>query len=303
MKRALLCSRVTACLHFTFVLLLGGICRAEDPKDIIWYGNSFTNATCCGSSRSVPNIVMDIAVAAGHPAPRNVNASVDGQTMQWHLTNNTARITTGIAAGENWENVVLQDYSTWPTHIGNLAQHLSSTLAMYQLVANRSPNVVPIMYETWARGPGFSYYLGANPVFPGGPAQMQQELRDGYHMSTNNINNAVSMNLAKYAPAGDAFQTAGFPLTLYANDIYHAQNRGSLLNSLMLYATIYDDPNVSDIPLGSVFTTLGISAADGAWLTGIADQTLAAANVPEPASIAILALGLTALLAVRRRSN
>lgn len=300
MKRTLPCSQATACLLIAFALSLGNNCRAEDPKDVLWYGNSFTNATCCGSSRSVPNILLDIAVAAGHPAPRNVNASVDGQTMQWHLTNNTARITTGIAAGENWENVVLQDYSTWPTHIGNLAQHLSSTLAMYQLVANRSPNVVPIMYETWARGPGHSVYLGANPSFPGGPAQMQQELRDGYHMSTNNINNTVGMNLAKYAPAGDAWQNAGFPLTLYASDIYHGQNRGSLLNALILYATIYDDPTVSDIPLSGVLTTLGIAAADGALLTGVADRTLA---VPEPAVVALVTIALTAMFSIRRKSR
>lgn len=274
--------------------------NAEEVKDILWYGNSFTNATCCGSSRSVPNIVMDIAVAAGHPAPRNVNASVDGQTMQWHLTNNTARITNGIAAGENWENVVLQDYSTWPTHIGNLAQHLSSTLSMYQLVAARSPGAVPIMYETWARGPGHSVYAGANPSFPGGPAQMQQELRDGYHLSTNNINNWAGTTLAKYAPAGDAWQNAGFPLTLYASDIYHGQNRGSLLNALVLYSTIYGDPTTSDIPLTSVFTTLGISPADGAWLTGIADQTLA--TVPEPAAVALIAVGLFAIGGIRRRA-
>lgn len=274
--------------------------NAEDVKDILWYGNSFTNATCCGSSRSVPNIVMDIAVAAGHPAPRNVNASVDGQTMQWHLTNNTARITNGIAAGENWENVVLQDYSTWPTHIGNLAQHLSSTLSMYQLVNTRSPGVVPIMYETWARGPGHSVYLGTTPNFPGGPAQMQQELRDGYHLSTNNINNFVGANVAKYAPAGDAWQNAGFPLTLYASDIYHGQNRGSLLNALILYGTIYGDTTTSDIPLSSILTTLSISAADGAWLTGIADQTLAA--VPEPTAALLIAIGMFIIGGVRRRA-
>ena len=129
---------------------------------------------------------------------------------------------------------------------------------------------------------------------------VEDSLRDGYHMSTNNINNAVGMNLAKYAPAGDAFETAGFPLTLYASDIYHAQNRGSLLNALILYATIYNDPTVSDIPLGSVLTTLGISSADGAWLTGIADQTLA---VPEPASLTVVAIGLTTVLARRPRRN
>ena len=29
---------------------------AEDPKDILFYGNSFTNAVGSGSSRSVPDV-------------------------------------------------------------------------------------------------------------------------------------------------------------------------------------------------------------------------------------------------------
>jgi hypothetical protein len=32
---------------------------AQEAKDILWYGNSFTNAVCCGSTRSVPSVVAD----------------------------------------------------------------------------------------------------------------------------------------------------------------------------------------------------------------------------------------------------
>jgi hypothetical protein len=270
---------------------------AEDPIDILWYGNSFTNATCCGSSRSVPNIFLDVATAAGHVAPRNRNASADGQTLQWHLTNNTSVITTGIVAGEKWEFVVLQDYSTWPTHIGNLPQHLSSTLALYQKVAMHSPNVIPVEYQTWARGYGHSYYSGANPDFPGGPAQMEQELRDGYHMSVAGINAAVGSNLARLAPAGDAWEDANFPANFYGDGNYHASNRGSLLNALVLYGTIYGDPTTSDIDLSTVLTRLNLTAADGALVTGLADGVLA---VPEPAAGVVAAAGILAV-ALRRR--
>jgi hypothetical protein len=270
--------------------------RAEDPKDILWYGNSFTNATCCGSSRSVPNIFRDIAVAAGRPAPVNRNAAVDGQTLQYHLTNNTSVITTGIAAGNQWEHVVLQDFSTWPTHVGNLPQHLSSSLALYQKVAQHSPSVVPIMYQTWARGYGDAFYAGANPSFPGGPMQMQQELHDGYQLSTANINTSVGSALAKVAPAGDAWKLANFPANFYGDGTYHASNRGSLLNALVLYGTIYGDPTTSDINLSSVLTTLNLSAADGVLLTGLADRVL----VPEPTAMALLIVGSALLAAIRR---
>lgn len=275
---------------------------AEDPRDILFYGNSFTNATCCGSSKSVPTIVRDIAVAAGYPAPRVVNAAVNGQSLQWHLTtpSQLQRITTGIPAGEKWENVVLQDFSTWPTHIGNLPQHISSSLGLYQAVAAHSPAVVPVMYQTWARGYGNSFYTGGSPAFPGGPAQMQQELREGYQQSTDNINSVVGTSIAKVAPAGDAWELANFPANFYGDGTYHASNRGSALNALVLYGTIYGDSTTSDINLTSVFNGLGLNPATGAYLTSLADQVLAPA-VPEPGSLVLLSASVLAFVGRPRR--
>lgn len=278
-----------AVLLCVFGLRSGGLCQAEDPKDVLWYGNSFTNATCCGSDYSVPTLFRAIAIVAGHPAPRNNNAAINGQTLQYHLTFNTSVITTGIVAGEKWENVVLQDYSTWPTHIGNLSEHLSSSLGLYQAVAAHSPDVVPVMYETWARGYGNSFYTGVSPSFPGGPAQMQQELRDGYHMSTDNINTTVGMDIAKLAPAGDAWELADFPANFYGDGDYHASTRGSLLNALVLYGRIYDDPTTSDIDLSVVLGSAGLSTADGVYLTSLADAVLA---VPEPSSLTIFGIAM-----------
>ncbi len=261
---------------------------AQEAKDILWYGNSFTNAVCCGSTRSVPSVVADVAVAAGHVAPRNRNASGDGRSLEWHRTNNTAVINSGIAAGQQWEHVVLQDSSAQPTHIGNLALHRSSTVAMYNLVAAHSPAVVPVTYETWARGPGYSLYTGASPLFPGGPAQMQAEVRQGYQLSTADINAVVGTDVARLARVGDAWEQAGFPLNFYASDLYHAQNRGTLLNALVLYGTIYEDATTADINLASVLTTLGLAEQDGQLITTIADAIL----VPEPVTLASLLLGV-----------
>ncbi|MEQ8847983.1 hypothetical protein [Botrimarina sp.] len=273
--------------------------HAQEPLNLLYFGNSFTQATCCGGTRSVPAVVFDLARAAGYPAPRTVNRSVNGQSLQWHIDNNASAINTGIPAGEDWDFVVLQDLSTMPTRLGSLSQHLSSTLDMYQLVADRSPDVVPVLYETWARGPGHSFYAGANPSFPGGPAEMQAELRDGYEQSTANINQAVGMDIARLARAGDAWEADDFWLGLYANDIYHANNRGVLLNGLVLYGTIYGDPTTSDIPLASVLNQLGLSAEDGARLTAVADSVLA---IPEPSSGTLL-LASFALAGRRRRAR
>ena len=294
--------RAVASLTCVLALALGDCCRAADPKDILWYGNSFTNATCCGSSVSVPVTLGALAVAAGHPAPRNRNAAVNGQSLQFHLTSNTGVITTGIVAGEQWEHVVLQDFSTIPTHIGNMAQHLSSSLGLYQAVAAHSPGVQAIMYETWSRGYGNGFYTGGSPAFPGGPAQMQQELRDGYQASTANIQSVGGPQAVRLAAAGDAWELANWPANFYGDGDYHASNRGTLLNALVLYTAIYDDPTTSDINLSTILTPLGLTAADGVFLTGLAD-TIAARQIPEPTTLALAVLGaLGAALRARRRA-
>lgn len=272
------------------VAVLSPCVALAQPLNLLFYGNSFTIGVGFGSTRSVDSLVRDIAVAAGYPQPYVRSAASAGQSLEWHRLNNTAVITNGIASGQNWDYVILQDFSTQPTTLGNLALHRSSYVGLYQLVRNHSPNVKAVGFETWARGPGHSFYTGANPSFPGGPAQMQQQLRDGYNLSNGDLN-ALYPGVSEVSPVGDAWENAGFPLTLYAGDIYHAQNRGTLLTALTLYAGIYNDPTVSDINIGSILATLSISAADGALLQGIVDAT-----VPEPSFIAFAFAGGVLLL-------
>ena len=68
---------------------------------------------------------------------------------------------------------------------------------------------------------------------------------------------------------GDAWENAGFALNLYGTDIYHAQNRGTLLTALVLYGVIYQDSTTSDIDLTGVLTNLNarISPADARYIT------------------------------------
>ncbi|MCA9235021.1 MAG: hypothetical protein KDA44_06105 [Planctomycetales bacterium] len=296
MNRHRLVGAVCAALS-VIALMTPTACRAQEGKDIVWFGNSFTLATCCGSTRSVPAVLRDIAVAAGEPSPNIADNSVNGRSLQDHLNGNLRIIDAGIAPGDDWEFVVLQDYSTQPTHIGNLSLHLSSTLQLYQQVAARSANVVPVLYETWARGYGNAFYAGALPDFPGGPAEMQAELREGYEMSTANIDAVVGGDIARLAPAGDAWELADFPANFYGDGSYHASNRGTLLNALVIYGTIYGDPTTSDIDISGVLASLGLSAADGQQLTGLADSVLA---VPEPGAWS-LAAAACATIAWRRR--
>lgn len=284
----------TTVLTALLFMVWGSIASAETAKNLLFYGNSFTIASGFGSSQSVPQVVRSLANAAGHPAPNAVNPSIAGWSLQQHLTSNTGTINSGIAAGQNWDAVILQDFSTQPTHIGSTAIHRSSYVAMYELVRARSPEALAIGYETWARAPGHSYYAGATPTFAS-PAAMQAELREGYELSTADVNALYGAGRSTVAPAGDAWEEAGFPRNFYASDLYHAANRGTLLNAMVLYGTIYQDATIRDINLTSIVASLGLSANDGTNLADIAESVL-----PEPASLLCVGFACSLLLARRR---
>ena len=282
-------------------LLLGSVAAASaEPLNIIFYGNSFTLGF--GSTRSVNAVFTDIATAAGHDTPYVQSAAASGQDLGWHLQNNIGPIFLNIPLDEDWDYIVMQEHSTKLTDAwgGGQPAGINASKAdatgLYQTAASRSANVRPVLYQTWARGPGHDFYTGANPIFTG-PSEMQAQLRSGYEELRTTLNTAMGADLAKVGRAGDAWETANYD-NLHAPDLWHAQNRGTLLSSLMIYAAIYDDNTVSDIDLTGVLASLGLTANDGAFLTQAADQTL----VPEPSSAALVCL-LAAAAGVRRRGR
>ncbi len=272
------------------VLILAGPVSAAG-LNVLFYGNSFTLGA--HSTRSVDALVNDIAVAAGQEDPYVVSAAMSGWSLSNHLASNTGVISSGIAAGQEWDYVILQDYSTQPTHIGNLSQHRSDYVAMYQAVASHSPNVQAVGFETWARAPGHSVYEGSPASFPDGPSQMQQELRDGYALSTADVNALAGPGTSRVASVGDAWESTGWS-NLHASDLYHANNRGTLLAALVIYGTIYQD-DVSDINLTGVLSSLNMPAPYGAHLAEVADEFI----VPEPTGGLFVLLG--GALVLRRR--
>lgn len=271
------------------------------PLNVIFYGNSFTLGF--GSTRSVNSLFQDIATAAGHDTPLAQSAAASGQSLNWHVNNNTTPIFTSIPLNKDWDYIVMQEHSTkltraWtgsPAYPASIDASETDAVNLHQIATTRSANVVPVLYETWARGPGHSFYTGGTPLYPGGPSEMQAEVRDGYNQLKGALDTALGGDIALIAPVGDAWENINYDRT-HANDLWHAQNRGTLLAALVIYATIYQDPTTSDIDLTGVLTSLNLTSQDGVELTAAADATY----VPEPATLGLLGAGLV-LTSLRRR--
>jgi|GEM_PF-1442990 len=264
------------------IAIAASAARAENPKNLLFVGNSFT-----GSGGGVHLLVQDIATAAGHPTPYVFGRVIGGQTLEWHLATGTYVIDSEIPAGQHWDAVVLQEYSTRPTSHptdGNVPAFLAAAEGWYQTVLDHSPAAEAVLFETWARAPGNSVY----PTYWPGPSFMQSELHDNYNLCRDLLG---ALGTAEVAPVGDAFELGSFDLSLYGGDLYHASNRGALLMSLVIYGTIYDDTTTSDIDLTDIASGLGLGQTDIDFATDLADRIL----VPSPAGASLfLALGLVA---------
>ena len=245
---------------------------AVETRNILFYGNSYTNPFA--GHVGVPFLVQELASIAGTANVNAVNAAANGQDFAYHLANNTSIITTGLGAGETWDCVVMQNFSTRPTvshPAGNLTQHRTNAVTLYQTVAAHSPDVRPVLFETWARALGSADLA----FFTGGQTQMQQELRDGYSLAAADIDAAAGAAIVSIAPVGDAWENALFD-DLHITDRSHANARGRFLSALVIYATLFCD-NTNDLyldgSLDDLLTLMGLSSADGASLTQIADAT------------------------------
>ena len=289
------------CLSFVFAQLATPSLQAEDPLNVLFYGNSFTLGS--GSSRSVPHLFRSIALAAGHSRPRATDGAVSGKNFAFHLARNFHVINTGLPAAEDWDFVVMQNFSTAPTRLGDLNRHRSDSVRLYQKVADRSPDVTPVLFETWARAPGHAFYDPATLEFPGGPAQMQQELREGYRLAAMDIDTAAGPDTTRIAPIGDAWEDLDWRVRgapLHFTDLYHAANPGTLLTALTIYATIYQD-DTADIDLTDILADLRLRPSYGSILTKAADH--AVFGVPEPSAVVLLLFASLLLLAAGRRNG
>ena len=301
--------------------------------NVLFFGNSFTisatnpkvNNPPYPGARGIPELVRRIAIAGGHEPPFVKNVFHQGRGYDYHVDpgkESLAEIDEPRLDGETWDFVVLQGYSTRPTthpYMGNFAKHRANGLKLFDEVrigttnhVTQSPEVIPVLYQTWAREPGHwlydpasSWTAGTNigigtsnwtlgPVFAGGAEQMARQIRAGYETTRGYIDEAVPGTQTRVAPAGDVWRAAGWPSAFYSSDHYHADSQGDLATALAIYGTIWEDDDTSALiasgELDPVLAAIGVSPDDALLIAGLTDQVLANRPAAEALPVRPLAL-------------
>jgi hypothetical protein len=247
----------------------GPVTASPPAKNLLFFGNSFTYYN------NAPQLVRDLAVADGKPAPTVVTAAFGGWSLHDHLAKVAADgsasiIDASLPAGQSWDDVVLEDYSTRATDVsgppvnGDPAGFRADVAALVADVRADNPAAHAVLFETWARGPMSSLY----PTAFKGPADMQAQVLKNYRAAAGGIKSA------EVAEVGEAWAEANWSRDLYdGDDEYHPSPRGSLLAAMVLYRTIYHE-DVGDAEVAAFqadLTALGLSAGDFAQLAALAD--------------------------------
>ncbi|MEM7671065.1 MAG: hypothetical protein AAF317_18405, partial [Pseudomonadota bacterium] len=81
----------------------------SEPQNILFFGNSYTGVFL--GQRSVPDLVRDIAEAAGRTGVYTKGATSNGRDFAWHIAANTGVISSDLPAGAFWDRVVMQNFS------------------------------------------------------------------------------------------------------------------------------------------------------------------------------------------------
>ena len=256
-------------LPFAAWMMAAGEVAAEHR--VLFIGNSFTYGY--GSTTGVPDLFDRLARAGGHEDPITLMRAIGGADFQEHAGDSD---TLTAIDSQAWTHVVLQGYSSEPTHLTpnggrSIADHLTYGRELYNRVMENNSASKVMLFETWSRAASHPIITGSstNTTFAS-TAQFQNELRTNYRLLRDNLNNefpdAPSVSVAL---VGSAWELAGALLPLsdpnfvdlfMANETpygYHANDRGTYLAACVFYAKIYgqsplglhDDPLITSLNL------------------------------------------------------
>lgn len=276
---------MVAIRYWTLALLLLTPALQGQGKNLLFYGNSFSFF-----NGGVAPLVRAIAIEAGFPAPTYQERLFAGQDLPYHATNpaQVAAISNFLPPGQTWDVVIMQGLSTEATQaLGYPTLFVNSAVTILGNVRAHSPAAKGVMYQTWARGQGHSFY----PTYFPNPMAMHSQVRTNYRNAVTALEAAFGANAAVNSAVGDCAALLEFDPAYYFVDLQHPNNRLTVLASMCLFTSIYSR-RVSDItpmlspagPLGALLNNYGITSTEWWRLAGIADRCAAPAVRRYPGS-------------------
>lgn len=285
-------SSITNSWRKTLLLATVAICLPASvfaqPK-ILFIGNSFTYGGSDATNKTmklggVPALFSLLAQAGGQPKPETEMITTGGQDFRYH---NSHLATLAAINEQPWDYVVLQNYSTEPTHMvdgkHSLTNHYIYGTALYQRVMSNNPATHVILYETWSRAAAHPFISGVSGFTNfASTAEFQAELRANYKGVANALNKANPTNPPVIiAPVGDAWENVGglratsdpHYVRLHASDNYHGNDNAYYLAAAVFYATIYH-ANPHGLSTNALISELHLNLTvpasvleDAAWTT------------------------------------
>ena len=290
-----------------FLPILAALCLSSPcglwADDALFIGNSFTfggaEKIICQHG-GVPKLVEAIA-ASKKKNLSTLMLTAPGRDWGFHLRQPK---TEEDLNAKIWNWVVLQDFSTQPTHIGKPDDFFNNGETLDNRIMQHSPKAIVVLYETWARPKGNPLYTGiSTPRTFVDTAQMNDEVQKHYTELYQRLEAINPPTHVELAPVGLAFERSveKYPdINLYCSDLYHANTNGSYLAALVIYATIYKES-----PVGAPHEFFGLSLNVGAAakLQEIANE-VTSQKVQQRASLeANSAISITANLTTPRTSG
>ncbi len=248
------------------LLVSGNVARASTAlPNILYFGNSFTGSYF---PKDVPALVQDIHTAAGNSTGTVFRRISSGYSLHAHLqstgTESVEYLATQVLpAGETWDYVVLQGNSIEATTaMGNPTNFVANGKSIIDIIRRSNLSAKAVLFETWARNENIA---GFYPTPFANPAAMQTQISASYRQLHQTLLNTNGAGSARYAGVGDAFGVLNWPTSIYANEFYHANNRGELLIALTIYGSLQGPTAVALAQSGlldSIATSIGLTAAD-----------------------------------------
>lgn len=221
-------------LAVVFVFSIPLFCLAQDQKNVLFLGNSYTY------THNVPNTTKLLAQSNGDILKFDSHTP-GGYRLNQHATNTTSL---QKIRNTNWDHVVLQDQSLTPAY--NFSGFYSGAKALIEEINNGSCTNNTILFMTWGRKNNATYPY----------KEMQKRTTDNY----NKVADAFETEISPVGVAWKKVRDDKDPVNLYSGDGSHQSFAGTYLAACVFYATIFDKSPVGLAYRGS------LSAADALYL-------------------------------------